>query len=58
MAAASGGTAGRNRTKNAAMAARMKALGIIRKTQRCPNCYRIVSREILGVSSYSHLCKG
>jgi hypothetical protein len=31
------------RTKNQAMAERMKRLGIRRTTARCPVCYRIVS---------------
>lgn len=31
-----------DRAKNSTMAARMKTLGIIRRTARCPVCYRIV----------------
>jgi len=36
------GRAGITRTKNQAMAARMKALGIERTTGRCPVCYKMV----------------
>jgi hypothetical protein len=50
-----GGTAGRMRAKNSAMAAALKAAGIERHTGKCPVCNRIVS---LG-SIYNHIvtCK-
>lgn len=51
------GRRGAIRAKNQAMAAQMKALGIERPTQRCPQCYRIVSRETYK-TRYSHLCRG
>jgi hypothetical protein len=34
------------KAKNQAMAERMKRLGIVRKTGRCPVCYRIVALPI------------
>lgn len=37
-----GGTAGRNKAKNIAMASRMKQEGIDRRTCRCPICHKMV----------------
>lgn len=51
------GTAGRNRAKNQAMAARMKDLGIERTTGRCALCYRIITIDSIK-SRYVHICKG
>jgi len=51
----SGGTAGRQRAKDAAMAAAMKAQGIERNIGKCPICNKAIS---LG-SLYNHIisCK-
>jgi ribosomal protein L37AE/L43A len=50
-----GGTAGRLRAKNSAMAAAMKAEGIQRHTAKCPVCHRAVAIS----SMYAHIvtCK-
>jgi hypothetical protein len=51
------GTAANNRKfKDANRAATMKRLGIVRETQRCPNCYKLVARDC-PKSSYKHICK-
>lgn len=47
----SGGTAGRQRAKDAAMAAELKARGVKRTTCRCPLCHGLVGLERL----YGHL---
>jgi hypothetical protein len=38
-----GGTAGRQRAKDAAMAAMLKAQGVERHTARCPLCHNLVA---------------
>jgi hypothetical protein len=47
----SGGTAGRVRAKNQAVAAMMKAQGIKRNVCRCPVCHKVVGVDSL----YHHL---
>ena len=49
----SGGTAGRQRTKNQAMAAAMAAQGVKRSTAKCPMCHALVA---IG-SLYGHIGK-
>jgi hypothetical protein len=41
-ASGKGGSASRRRERDKARAALMKRLGIVRKTGRCPLCYKIV----------------
>lgn len=50
-----GGTVGRVKAKNQAMAAAMKAAGVERRTGNCPLCHKEVSLHKL----YSHIltCK-
>lgn len=48
-----GGTAGRRRAKDSAMAAAMKAEGVTRSTCRCPTCHALVSLNSL----YAHIGK-
>lgn len=43
------------RAKDAARAAMMKSLGIVRTTARCGNCYRIITIESTK-SRYTHIC--
>lgn len=52
-----GGSRGRTRAKNQAMAAAFKAAGIERTTGRCAQCYRIITIES-AKSRYVHLCRG
>ena len=47
----SGGTAGRLRAKNQAIAAQMKTDGVKRNVCRCPVCHKVVGVDHL----YSHL---
>lgn len=49
----SGGTAARQREKNSAMAAMMKAQGIKRTTTRCPVCHKLIGIDGL----YHHVGK-
>lgn len=57
MASSAGNAAGRRRVKDSTNAARMKALGTCRTTQKCPQCYHVVACE--GPKSrYTHNCKG
>lgn len=51
-----GGTAGRQRSKNSAMAADLAARGVKRTSCRCPVCHTVVGLERI----YAHLmaCKG
>lgn len=51
------GRRGAIRAKNQAMAAQMKAARFEKPWQRCPQCYRIVSRETYQ-SRYTHICRG
>lgn len=53
-----GGSAAKGKQeRDRARAAMMKALGIVRTSQRCPQCYRIISCE--GPKSrYTHICRG
>lgn len=44
------------KAKDAARAAYMKAHGICRATQRCPNCYKLVARDC-PKGKYVHICK-
>lgn len=50
-----GGTAGRMRSKNSAMAAMLKAQGVERNSGKCPICQKTVSLNSL----YNHIitCK-
>jgi hypothetical protein len=47
----SGGTAGRLRAKNQAVAAMMKAQGVKRNVCRCPICHKLVGVDSL----YAHI---
>jgi hypothetical protein len=51
-----GGTAGRQRAKDSAMAAALKEAGIERNIARCPCCHKTISVHSL----YNHIisCKG
>ena len=51
-----GGTAGRLRAKNAAMAAEMKRNNVERRICRCPVCNKLVS--VAGVAQHITSCKG
>lgn len=51
-----GGTAGRQRAKNQAMAAAMAAQGIKRNTCRCPVCHHLVS--LGSIQAHIISCKG
>lgn len=55
MASSAGGAAGRTRAKNAAMAAEMKRLGIVRTSARCGGCGSIITIES-PKSRYRHVC--
>ncbi len=52
--AASGGAAGRRRTKDQAMAGRLKAEGVKREHARCPICSKVVSLNALPVHLSYH----
>lgn len=52
----SGGTAGRRRNKDAAMAAELKARGVQRTSMACPMCHHIIS--ISGQQGHLVACKG
>lgn len=56
MAASSGGRRTATKAKNSARAALMKALGIERTTQTCPNCYRTIACDS-SKSRYTHICR-
>lgn len=51
-----GGSAGRLRAKNAAMAAEMKRNNVERRICRCPVCNKLVS--VAGVAQHITSCKG
>lgn len=51
-----GGTAGRRRAKDSAMAAELARLGVKRTTCNCPVCHKLVSMDRLPAHLMS--CKG
>ena len=53
MASGIGGKKANQRGKDQSRAADLKARGVVRRTARCPLCYRIV-----GIDMYAHVASG
>lgn len=55
MAQSAGGSLARRRDADRERAARMKRDGVVRTTQRCPSCYRMIACDSWR-SRYTHVC--